>query len=210
MDPYARRWRDLEERYSANNYDGSGPDAVLVIPGALRPGLILSAPHATNHLRDGALKFADRGTGGLAELLARELGATAVIAASGRHGDANHDAEHPLKESIASLSPALVLDLHGMRDREDHPVQADLGAGQGLTPPDLESALRAKLVTSDGALFTGGKKLTTVTSWAQLRNIPALQIEVTASFRVPTGSDEHLNQLVVALLEALATVDVGH
>jgi hypothetical protein len=205
MNQYASSWRKLEERYEVNNYDSSGPD-VLVIPGVKLPRLIFSAPHATNHIRDGKLKYADRGTGGLAELLAGELGATALIAATGRNGDANHDSRHVFKETLTSLSPSYIIDLHGMKDRPDHPVQIDLGTSQGLTPPGLESALRINLKTSTGALFTNGGKLTTVTSWAQLQGIPALQIEITASHRPPTGSDLDLKLLVSGFLTALRQV----
>lgn len=167
------------------------------------PRLVVTAVHATNHERNGAVKFADRGTGGLALCLADDLGASVVVAGRAGNGDANHQEQHPIKDAIGRLTPALVVDLHGMKDRPEHPVAIDIGHGNGLTPPGVASSLAEALPCSNGELFTGGRNPLTITAWAQARGIPAVQLEISASWRPPKGTDEQLEKLYAALATAL-------
>ncbi|MFJ3404001.1 hypothetical protein [Promicromonospora sp. NPDC090134] len=210
----AARWLDLERIFSHDQYEGGGPPSpastatsvseptpgLLEVAGALRPHVVVTAPHATNHERDGATKVADRGTGGLAVLLAELTGCTALVAL-GTPGDANYDEEHPLKQRLAELRPTVVIDLHGMRSRPESDV--DLGTGSGLVPSPVVAALNDSDIRVTTNEVFDAMRPTTVTSFAQALGIAAVQVEIGAHLRLPSGGPEELSRLVAALVTAI-------
>lgn len=213
-DDLAARWLALEQIFSQDGYDGgevslTAPMGVSVseptpglleITGATRPRVVVTAPHATNHERAGAGKVADRGTGGLAVLLAEATGCTALVAL-GTSGDANYEEEHPLKTRLAELRPAIVIDLHGMRSRPESDV--DLGTGTGSVPSGVVAALDASdLRVTTNEIFDAMRP-TTVTSFAQSLGISAVQVEIGAHLRPPTGATPELVRLVTELVAAI-------
>ncbi|MFD2796241.1 hypothetical protein ACFS27_21950 [Promicromonospora vindobonensis] len=213
-DDLVARWLGFEEIFSRDKYEG-GPSpwpvsaagsvseptpGLLEISGSSRPQVVVTAPHATNHERNGTGKVADRGTGGLAVLLAQVTGCTALIAL-GTPGDANYDQDHPLKERLAELRPMVVIDLHGMRSRAESDV--DLGTGTGTAPPAVVSALdNSDLRVTVNQVFDAMRP-TTVTSFAQSLGIPAVQVEIGAHLRPPSGEAPALARLVAALIAAV-------
>lgn len=213
-DDRTARWLDFEQVFSQNRYDGatsawplsivgsvSEPTpGLLEITGSRQPNVVVTAAHATNHERDGAQKVADRGTGGLAVLLAQVTGCTALVAL-GTSGDANYDQEHPLKERLAELRPTVVIDLHGMRSRPESDV--DLGTGTGPAPSAVVAALTGSdLRVTMNAVFDAMRP-TTVTAFAQELGIPAMQVEIGAHLRPPSGNGPALSGLVSALVAAI-------
>ncbi|WP_125775121.1 hypothetical protein [Antribacter gilvus] len=211
----AARWLALEQVFSEERYDGGRPPWPVEVanrvvestsglleslPGT-RPHVVITAPHATNHVRAGAMKVADRGTGGLALLLAELTGATALIALHST-GDANFDVEHPLKVRLAELRPALVIDLHGMRRRPGSDV--DLGAGDGLVPDAFVSALRAssQVLVTVNEVFDAMRP-TTVTAFSQDLGIRAVQAEIGAHLRPPMGESADLGRLALLIAGAI-------
>ncbi|WP_369371873.1 N-formylglutamate amidohydrolase [Promicromonospora sp. Populi] len=213
-DDLAARWLGFEQIFSQDRYEGGNPPwppsiaesvseptpGLFEIIGSTYPDIVVTAAHATNHERDGATKVADRGTGGLAVLLAQVTGCTALVALS-TPGDANYDEEHPLKERLAALRPTAVIDLHGMRSRAESDV--DLGTGTGPAPAPVVAALDSSdLRVTTNAVFDAMRP-TTVTSFAQERGIPAVQIEIGAHLRPPSGKPPALADLVSALVAAL-------
>lgn len=206
----------MEQAFIAQRYDGDRPDplpgrrlsepapGIIEIAGTSRPGLVVTAPHATNHTRSGEVKWADRGTGGLALLLAELTGCGALIAVGGltaEPGDANFDAHHPLKDRLAQLAPVAVVDLHGMRTRDG--MDVDLGFGEGALPEGFLAALdRSDLQVTRNALFDAMRP-TTVAAFAQARGVPAVQIEIGAHLRPPDGEPQALARLVTDLTAAV-------
>lgn len=213
-DDLAARWVEFEQIFSQNGYEGGHPTlpspiagsvseptpGLLEITGSTHPHVVVTAAHATNHERAGATKVADRGTGGLAILLAQVTGCTALVAL-GAPGDANYDQEHPLKERLAALQPAAVIDLHGMRSRTESDV--DLGTGTGPAPSAVVAALTdSGLRVTTNAVFDAMRP-TTVTAFAQELSIPAVQVEIGAHLRPPSGTAPALTHLVTALVAAI-------
>ncbi|GAA4705550.1 hypothetical protein APR04_001901 [Promicromonospora umidemergens] len=207
------RWQRFEQVFSQNGYDGGAPlpgsipasvseptHGLLEIAGTTRPDVVVTAPHATNHERVGTTKVADRGTGGLAVLLGELTGCT-VLVASTTPGDANYDEEHPFKERLAALRPSVVIDLHGMRTRAASDV--DLGTGSGPVPSGVVAALdNSDLRVTTNEVFDAMRP-TTVTSFAQTLGVAAVQVEIGAHLRLPTGTPGALAQLVSALVTAV-------
>ena len=212
---YVDRWLRLEARYSGHAYDGSGT-GLRVVVGAKESRIAVSAPHAVNHRRDAADKLADRGTGGLAELLAELVPLTALIVAARDSGDANWDNGHRLKTRLAGLQPRplFVLDIHGMTGTDT----ADVEIGLGLSPTQASRALAQSLVSelataglncSMDATYTA-RRVTTITSWAQLSlGIPAIQIELASAVRPPDGKSESLAKVVASLVRGLRRIDAA-
>lgn len=212
----AARWRLLEQPFGARRYDGERPDApterrlsepapgVIEVAGTTRPGLVVTAPHATNHQRAGEVKWADRGTGGLALLLAELTGCGALVAVGALTddpGDANFDERHPFKDRLADLSPDVVVDLHGMRTREGYDV--DLGFGDGAIPERFLAALdETDLRFTRNGVFDA-MRTTTVAAFAQERGIQAVQVEIGAHLRPPTMHDDDGARLVMTLAAAI-------
>lgn len=211
--PFALRWAALEAPFAADGYagdpDAGDPDGLVVV-GAAAPTVVVTAPHACNHRRDDRTKLADRGTGGLALLLAEVTGCAAVVALGAAGGDANWDAHHQLKDRLAALRPAAVVDLHGMRTRPGYDL--DLGLGPGVRPAGTDAAVEALRatglrVTTDG-LFDAMRP-TTVTAWAQAQGVPAVQVEVGAHLRPPVAGEQGQERLAGALLAALGAIAAG-
>ncbi|MDR7381566.1 hypothetical protein [Promicromonospora iranensis] len=213
-DDLTARWLGFEQIFSQDGYDGGEPSlpssiagsvseptpGLLEITGSGRPNVVVTAGHATNHERAGGTKVADRGTGGLAILLAQLTGCTALVALS-TPGDANYDEEHPLKARLAELRPAVVIDLHGMRSRPESDI--DLGTGTGPVPSGVRTALDASgLLVTTNEVFDA-MRATTVTSFAQSLGTAAVQVEIGAHLRLPTGTAPELVRLVTALATAI-------
>lgn|GEM_PF-1896669 len=181
------RWRALEAAYASRGYAGAGPPWSAVLRTGSLP-LLWSAPHAVRHMRHGRGKRAERGTGGLAELLALETGAIAVCAA-GHVGNWEiwKEREDAFAASLRSFSQGrLVIDLHGMTDHH----QADLCIGLGPSPSLLSRSFAALLLYR----FSAAKVLVnapfdatpayTVTSFVQQHlHGDALQLEIRAGWR---------------------------
>ncbi|MFC4629867.1 hypothetical protein ACFO6V_16585 [Promicromonospora alba] len=214
------RWLALEQIFSQNGYEGGhlalpSPIAgsvseptpgLLEITGSTHPHVVVTAAHATNHERAGSTKVADRGTGGLAILLAQLTGCTALVALS-TAGDANYDEVHPLKERLADLRPTVVIDLHGMRSRTESDV--DLGTGGGLVPATVIDALDGSdLRVTTNEVFDAMRP-TTVTSFAQSQGIRAVQVEIGAHLRPPSGEAPALGRLIDAVVAAIEQVDLA-
>lgn len=92
---------------------------------------LLTAEHATEHIRSGEPKEADWGTGGLASVLATDHGTFAIVPLGRQTGDANYEGEHTIKEEagliIVQKGARLALSIHG------------IGPNKFITPAQLES-----------------------------------------------------------------------
>lgn len=122
-----KRIAELESFFSANHYNGLGNTAFRIEEGSVP--IMLSAPHAVNHFRDGKLKSADCFTGGIATYL-RELTACHIVySACYTETDPNHDSpkardyKESLKEYLKSHPVYLLIDLHGAARERDFAVE---------------------------------------------------------------------------------------
>lgn len=166
--------------------------------------LCIVAGHAVNHFRSGVRKLADRGTGGLALFLAEEIGCRAIVVSRFAEADANFDNSHPVKEIIRNFRPKSILDIHGMADAPGR-AEVELGLGSG---PIFESFLEQ--IESSSLLKVAinqnfdARRATTITRYSQDLGLSAIQIEIAASVRLPTGSTERAATLLAELLRILS------
>lgn len=211
------QWVNLEQKYRVNYYTGEATASGVHTVGSLARRLLFTAPHAVTHMRDGTTKRADRGTGGLAELLAELTGSAAVASCGEIHGDPNWDQleESPFKQHLARmLKPDfVVIDLHGMRDD----YNTDVNLGTGLLPDTRCSELTIRLQHSfeeSGFKVTtnypfDAAKPETITSFAQNLNVVSVQIELAARLRVPRISSADADKLLRCFIDASAWAETN-
>ena len=68
----------LDRKFSRNEYNGTGSRHFVIRKG--RIPVMISAPHAVNHFREGKIKYADMLTGGIAEYLQEQTGCHLICA----------------------------------------------------------------------------------------------------------------------------------
>ena len=200
-------WIINEKNFEKNLYDGEETATnVIHIPPSEIPDCYIVAGHSVNHFREGEVKFADRGTGGLAILLAEITGCGALISSHSKNSDSNFDAQHPIKEFIILQKPKCVIDIHGMKSFENSP-DLDIGLGTGLVPDAFINALvtQPNLTISKNALFDG-TRLNTVTRFSQELMILTCQLEISDRCRPPLGEDMQMQATLNALINSISSL----
>lgn len=170
-------WADLDRHYS---------DDGLVDGWRGRAGdVVLSAPHAVTHQREGQAKKKDLWTGSLVESVAERTSCGFLATVGQQSGDPNWDHDHPYRQRLAAISE-IVLDVHGMRD--DHGVDVCIGRGEDPSPFEIELAERlVRLAESHGLRaqlddpFPASPR--TITHWLRGQGVPCLQLELAYSLR---------------------------
>jgi len=168
--------------------------------------VLISAPHACMHRRDGKDKMQEEYTGAIAFYLAKVCQCSAIATCYQTDQDPNWDASGDYKTEVESLvvqnKIKFLIDLHGMTNKYNlgiaigtmkgsacsaeqiapHFVKSGFGLCQSAADQTVED-WRNMMV--DHPKFTGGLVNNTVTRFAsQQLNIPAVQIELASSVRV--------------------------
>ncbi|MBQ9035439.1 MAG: hypothetical protein IJ099_05710 [Alphaproteobacteria bacterium] len=131
-----------EKIFSANNYDAYGDENYKIIEGTIP--VMLSAPHAANHFRNGQKKWADLYTGGIALYLQQITGCHLIYNACFTEKDPNFDApksnnyQIKLKNYIKKMEQngqpiCVLLDLHGSATTREYAVELGTAPNPSLT-----------------------------------------------------------------------------
>lgn len=172
--------------------------------------ILISAPHATAHYRQGRMKGEEEYTAALTKLLAQETKAYALYTRYRSQDDPNWDRMTPYKASLQHLiarhNIRFVIDLHGMSNRHNFGIA--VGTMNGRSCPNRELLIANTLeahqfvsttehkVNNYGSLqwgqfvfnhsrFTGGVVNHTITRFvAETLGIDAVQIELCSSLRI--------------------------
>ncbi len=194
--------------------------------------ILLSAPHAAAHLRNGALKQEDDYTAALARLVAGMTGAHALYLRYRSDSDANFDRDVPYKQFLQAVIRRnrirFVLDLHGAAAYRDFGLA--LGTLHGESCPDERPLILAvlkrygfhqdapwlsRLDLDDTFPALGSDSQETITRFVSQRlRVPAAQLELNAYLRVvrrqpdaserdPFHGDPDAIQQTVAMLATL-------
>jgi hypothetical protein len=211
IQPTFEQWEALEEFYSAALYNGNGPAGSTRVIGNLSGKFVFTAPHAVNHIREGAVKYADRGTGGLAELIALSSGNTAFTVAGQLDHDPNWDQQSPFKSELLSLlrQGQLIIDLHGMKDSYNIDINIGLGPAAGSTSKHLAGKLKvafdsSEFITSVDWPFDG-RRPGTVTTFIQANGFSGVQIEIASKLRYPNINPSDVARLSECFLSVVNT-----
>ncbi len=183
---------------------------------AVDPGdapIIVTAAHATRPFREGAYRFADGGgTGALARALGRLTGASAIYTVYASPSDPNfyddNEFKRTLERMLAEQRPAFLLDIHA--SHPNRPYDVDLGTmdgvsllGQTRLLAELVEALRGEGIANISINYFSAKEQQTLTKYASARGVPAIQLEINATWLHPSGSDlaaHRFSQLLQALV----------
>lgn len=178
-----------------------------------RHPILLSAPHATCHTRNGWKKMEEEFTYSFARCLAERAGCHALFNQWEIDEDPNWDQDSRYKNRLAAIvqkhNIKLVIDLHGMTNR--HQIGVAIGTINGRSCPEHEPLLESAFVDSgfrslhlseldrfeqdsephwqrlvmNHPRFTGGVKSHTVTRFVvDELQVPAAQVEITSAARI--------------------------
>jgi hypothetical protein len=174
--------------------------------------ILVTAPHVTRPFREGAYRFADGGgTGALARALHRLSGVSAVYTVDASPSDPNfyddNDFKRTLDRLIGEKRPVLLLDIHASSSHR--PYDVDLGTmegasllGQPRLLPELVAALRAEGIGNLSLDYFSAAKEQTITKFAAARGVPAIQLEINATWLQPSAGDLATHRFA-QLLQAL-------
>jgi len=173
----AKELARLAQSPGARELDPTGPWDLVSGSGPL-----FSAPHAVTHIRDGAEKLGENGTGPLALALARYIAGPGIATAAMQQGDPNWDPRSPYLERAHVLADGNpTVDIHIMRPRG---VELCIGLGpvpglaDGLWQIFAEEAVAGGLRVSINWPFAANAR--TVTSQLQTRGNKAVQLELSS------------------------------
>ncbi len=204
----ASRWEALQKEFW-QHWAELTPDGALRHREGSLP-VLLTAPHATVHRREGARKAADLRTGSLVELLSERTGAGFLATTSSHPFDANWDAPAtPFHDRLMELLAAdtLVIDVHGMSDSHGSDICIALGPEPGTRAHTAANrfaaaAKRAGFRVTVNTPFDASRS-TTITSYIQSHGGDAFEIEIARRFREPDRYPEAAERLVEWLTDCI-------
>ncbi|CAM3791398.1 N-formylglutamate amidohydrolase [Vibrio aerogenes CECT 7868] len=175
--------------------------------------VIITAPHATRPLREGKRRFSDGGgTAALALALGEQTGASVVYTTYEGPSDPNYYDDNAFKTALSdliqSVKPVLLLDIHGSHPYRSYDI--DLGTMNGASlsgHPELLRQLIYRLKT-DGINSLSLNRFAasshqTITKFAAKAGVPAIQLEVNATWLTPSEGNIEAQRFSI-LLQALS------
>jgi len=188
-----------------------GEESVKLVPGT-QP-IIITAPHSVRPFRNGKYRFSDGGaTAAYAIALAELVGAHVIYANYENGTDPNYLDDNEFKRELAGLieqvNPVLVLDIHGSNPMRSYDL--DIGSmngesllGQEALVTDLIDTLAKEGIFSISYNRFSASKQQTIAKFASKRGVPTLQLEVNATYLMP--SEGHIEaQRYAILLQAFS------
>ncbi|MGB0941158.1 MAG: ketol-acid reductoisomerase [Marinomonas sp.] len=188
-----------------------GEESVKLVPGT-QP-IIITAPHSVRPFRNGKYRFSDGGaTAAYAIALAELVGAHVIYANYENGTDPNYLDDNEFKRELAGLieqvNPVLVLDIHGSNPMRSYDL--DIGTmngesllGQEALVTDLIDTLAKEGIFSISYNRFSASKQQTIAKFASTRGVPTLQLEVNATYLMP--SEGHIEaQRYAILLQAFS------
>jgi hypothetical protein len=201
---------ELSRQLRRESETGTAPSAIGVKAWGERP-LIISAAHATPHIRRGRLKSAESKTGAIALHLGSILGGVSILPLLPQDDDPNFDLLETglYKSTLASLlsEDSVLVDIHGMRDGSG--VDLCIGTG-GIEPiPANLLPLCNSLISSFAKVGMSAKidypfdasHPGTIAAFGRSRCRTSIQLELSVSSRNPPQLGLTFDALVAALSE---------
>lgn len=211
----AQEAKALEQQFRANDYHGSSSNPTVLVKKGNLP-LILSAPHAVFHPRNGKEKENELYTGALALQVASYTGASAIVHARTSEEDPNYDPPGPYKETlrllVEEIQPICVLDIHGMAKGYAKDICIGTVYGKSLRERGwilgwLQDSLRAHDMNIGVDDPFDANIPNTITFFTSTKlSTPALQLEIDGLFREPGVHPRAYAQLVSALIHAVTRI----
>ena len=202
--------------------DDEATGTLLIVPSEIKTAVLLSAPHAVEHLRDGKPKFAEPDTAALAIMLGEELGCPVIINVLGKE-DPNYHEESPYCDRAVSAIKEhglkLALDMHESAPNRAYSFAVGTGYGKNVFGKIEIAETFARALTEHGFdnveidlyPYAGSKERTVASSLRREARVPAIQLEINSKFFME-GKDRDPKRvyeaLFTAVCAALMTADI--
>ncbi|SHO57285.1 hypothetical protein [Vibrio quintilis] len=175
--------------------------------------VIITAPHATRPFREGKRRFSDGGgTAALALALGEQTGASVIYTTYEGPSDPNYYDDNGFKAALADLiqaeTPVLLLDIHGSHPFRSYDIDFGTMNGESLLgQPGLLHRLIHRL-KEDGIDSLSSNRFAasshqTITKFAAQAGVPAIQLEINATYVMPSEGNLEAQRFSV-LLQALS------
>ena len=174
--------------------------------------VIITAPHATRPLRNGKRRFSDGGgTAALALSLGEITGAYVIYTTYEGPSDPNYYHSNDFKKALLTLindvKPEYILDLHGSHPYRSYDIDLGTMAGDSLLGDDkllfdLIKYLNKEGIASISYNRFAAAKNETITKFAFEQGVPAIQMEINATYVTPSQGNIEAQRFSL-LLQAL-------
>ena len=171
--------------------------------------VLLSAPHAKEHVRNGELKKCDYNTGRICEEVCAISNSYGIVKTGGQE-DPNFSYKSSYRDTAVELVKShhilAVLDIHGMKDSRECDICIGINGGVNIQCNfDLLEKIKNifeenGLIVSIDKPFSASGKQTVSSTISSECGIPSFQIEIARKFRESVGSPE-FDKIIEALTE---------
>ena len=174
--------------------------------------VMVSAPHAVEHTREGKVRYPEPQTAELAKALHQRLGCPIIYKTVNAGDDANYDEKCVYKQTLAEYvreqEVSFLIDLHQMAGFRKE--QICLGTGYGKNISEAEAGRCVQAFTKQGLEVSVDKPFAasypyTVAAYIhQECGIPCVQIEINSNLVIQDSTDFAGEQVLGALEELVA------
>lgn len=179
--------------------------------------ILISAPHAVNHMRENRVKNADVYTGSLALFLHNLTNCFSIYSIKICEEDPNYIIggayKAALKEIVETYGIQYVIDLHGAKEERNFDI--DLGTIHGLTMDESRIEQIKMIFQSYGLIHVGvndtfpASHKGTITSFCyEELKVPSVQMEINRKFRNPEQNIDSYHQLICALTDIIFKLEL--
>ena len=176
--------------------------------------ILVTAPHATRHLRMNKQKQQEEYTGAISVILHSLTGAHALYTHWASKIDPNFYDDSPFKKKLTKIVRKFgikyVLDLHGTRGQRAEDIYPGIGNNREFLIGNDSCLRKLKESANSNGLVLGGLNVfpasiqMTVTKFVATKlGIPAIQIEINERLRDPKSNPQGFEKLVTFLTEYL-------
>ncbi|MGI9553487.1 MAG: gamma-glutamylcyclotransferase family protein [Thermodesulfobacteriota bacterium] len=203
------------EQSHRDYYRNNSFESVITIPGNSK--ILVSSPHATNHVRLSKLKRFEHYTAAIGVLLHSYLDITAVYSNSVSDPDPNYYDDSPYKELLKNISLNaglnFVLDLHGTGEEREADIYPGIGKNREfLLGSDFildglyKSAEKYSITCGSLDKFPASKQETVTKFCARILGIPSMQLEINRAYRQPDKDPEKFETLINFLVDFFSEI----
>lgn len=172
--------------------------------------VMISAPHAVEHTRQGKLRYPEPQTAELAKALHESMDCPIIYKTVNAGDDANYDAECAYKETLAAYVRehyiCFLIDLHQMAGFRKEQICLGTGYGKNLTDASeteqcVQAFERQGLEVSVDSPFAASYPYTVAAYIHRECGIPCVQIEINSNLVMQSTPDYAWEQVLGALEE---------
>ncbi|MFD2442597.1 hypothetical protein ACFSO7_01105 [Bacillus sp. CGMCC 1.16607] len=200
----------LEKQFSYNNYNGFDNS---VLPYSLKLGkhnILISAPHAVNHIRENRVKKADIYTGTIASIVQLHTNAFCIYSNRISEEDPNYITGGQYKEAIKGICNQfgidLILDIHGADLNREFDIDLGTIYGKSISNGKVDSI--KNIFNNNGInnvkvneVFSASHPGTITYFSKNSLNVSAIQIEINRFFRDPNSNLGAYTSLINSLID---------